>query len=248
MISLQAALGSLLLPPIGLLLAGLLAGLVAWRRSRAGLLAALAAAAVILLATPLVAGLLMAGLQPAAAEATPASSPGAIIILGGDVSRGLQGPEVGPLTLERLRAGAALHRATGLPILVTGGLLHPDRESLAALMARSLRADFGVPARWVEAEAADTRENADFSVALLREAGITGALLVSQGWHLPRAMGAFARQGFAVQPAPVRRMPAQPFEPQALVPRADHLAESWFAIHEWAGRAFYALRDGVAPS
>ncbi|MGG5886967.1 YdcF family protein [Falsiroseomonas sp. HC035] len=258
---LQAILGAVLLPPIGLLVLGLLAGLVAWRRSRtgrrsrAGLLAALAAAAVILLATPLVAGLLMAGLQVTpAAEADappgvgPGSIPGAIIILGGDIERGRDGREVGPLTLERLRAGAALHRTSGLPILVTGGSSRPDEPSLAALMARSLRTDFGVPVRWVEAEAADTRQNADLSAALLRADGIDAALLVSQAWHLPRAMQAFARQGFAVRPAPVRHPVAGPFEPQALVPRADHLAESWFAIHEWAGRAFYALRDGVAPS
>jgi uncharacterized SAM-binding protein YcdF (DUF218 family) len=252
MTGLQSALGALLLPPVGLLLLGLLAGLVAWRRSRAGLLAALAAAGVILLATPLVAGLLLSGLQaaPVARDTAPPDGQpwGAIIILGGDFERGRDGPDIGPLTLERLRAGAALHRAHGLPILVTGGALRRGQPSLATLMARSLRADFGVPARWVEAEAADTRQNAEFAVALLRADGISGALLVSQAWHLPRAMGAFARQGFAVQPAPVRPMAAPLFEARALVPRADHLADSWFAIHEWVGRAFYALRDGVAPS
>jgi uncharacterized SAM-binding protein YcdF (DUF218 family) len=242
--SLQAVLGSLLLPPIGLLLVGLLAGLAAWRRSRAGLLAALSAAGVMLLATPLVAGLLVTGLLPTEDAAPAASPPGAIIILGGDSAQGRDGPDVGQLTLERLRAGAALARANGLPILVTGGALRPGQPSLAALMARSLQADFGMPARWVEPEAADTRENAAFSVALLRADGISAALLVSQAWHLPRAMGAFARQGFPVRPAPVRLLNPLQFEAGSLVPRADHLLESWFAIHEWAGRAFYALRDG----
>jgi uncharacterized SAM-binding protein YcdF (DUF218 family) len=249
MISLQAVLGSLLLPPVGLLLLGLLAGLAAWRRSRAGLLAALAAAGVILLATPLVAGLLTSGLVAAldAEEATPgAGAPAAIIILGGDSTQGPAGPDIGQLTLERLRAGAALHRANGLPILVSGGLLRPGQPSLATLMARSLEMDFGVRASWVEDRSVDTRENAAFSSALLRADGIAAALLVSQAWHLPRAMESFAREGLAVQPAPVRQLNPLQFEAASLVPRADHLLESWFAIHEWAGRAFYALRDGAA--
>jgi uncharacterized SAM-binding protein YcdF (DUF218 family) len=248
MINLQAALGSLLLPPIGLVLLALLAALVAARRSRAGLLAALATSGVLLLSTPWVAGLLMAGLLAQAADARPAVTPGpgAIIILGGDAEQGQDGVDVGSLTLERLRAGAALHRATGLPILVTGGAPRPGQPSLAALMARSLQADFGVSARWVEAEAADTRENAAFAAALLRGANIDAALLVTQAWHMPRAVEAFARLDFAVRPAPVRLPPRIEFELAALVPRADHLAESWYAIHEWAGRAFYALRDGSA--
>ena len=45
----------------------------------------------------------------------------------------------GFLTLDRLRAGAALHRRTGLPILVTGGSLQPDRPAIATVMADSLR-------------------------------------------------------------------------------------------------------------
>nr|WP_246602350.1 YdcF family protein [Falsiroseomonas tokyonensis] len=242
---LQNILAPLLLPPLGLVLLGILAGLVAARRAgRAwpGLLAAISGCGVLLLATPLAAGLLVHSLQP---EMPPAGlPPAAIIILGGDMTEGQQGADIGQLTLERLRAGAALHRANGLPILVTGGVLSAGRPPLASLMARSLQADFGVTARWVEPRAADTRENAAFSAALLREAGVPAALLVTQGWHMPRALDAFARQDFPVQPAPVRIARAPRLGWSALAPRADHLLESWFAIHEWAGRAFYALRDG----
>ncbi|NKE45442.1 YdcF family protein [Roseomonas frigidaquae] len=259
---LQNALAPLLLPPLALVLLALLAGLLAANRARrqagphsgwaasrsgwAGLLAAACSFGVLLLATPLVAGLLIHSLDAAPGEAS-GEEPGAIIILGGDMAQGLQGAEVGLLTLERLRAGAALHRESGLPILVTGGTLSAGQPPLARLMARSLEADFGVPARWVEARAADTRENAAFATALLRADGVAAAWLVTQGWHMPRAQGAFARQHFPVRPAPVRRSHAPVLEPAALLPRADHLTESWFALHEWAGRAFYALRDGWAP-
>ncbi|WP_439596819.1 YdcF family protein [Falsiroseomonas sp.] len=246
---LQNILAPLLLPPLGLVCLGILAGLLAARGARRawpGLLAALAGAGVLLLATPLAAGLLVQSLSFAAPPARVA--PGAIIILGGDVAEGHEGADVGLLTLERLRAGAALARASGLPILVTGGPISPGQPPLAALMARSLQADFGLAPRWVEPRAADTRQNAVFSAALLRAADVPAALLVTQGWHMQRALDAFARQGFGVQPAPVRQARPQHLAWSALRPRGDHLAESWFAIHEWAGRAFYALRDGPAAA
>ena len=248
--TLQNALGPLLLPPLSLAVLALLAGLLAARGAapgprHAGLAAALASLGVLLLATPLVSGLLIHSLEPEPADRTGAL-PGAIIILGGDMAQGRQGAEVGLLTLERLRAGAALHRASGLPILVTGGPFSAGQPPLARLMAQSLQADFGVAPRWVEARAADTRENAGFAAALLREDGVSAAWLVTQGWHMPRAQGAFARLDFRVLPAPVRLSLAPQLAPAALLPRADHLTDSWFALHEWAGRAFYAVRDGGA--
>lgn len=244
----QSVLTALLLPPLLLVLAGLAGGMLAWRGGRAGgALAALAAAGTLLLATPLVSGGLLASLERGA-TAAPAgeAAPAAIVVLGGDAARGADGPEVGALTLERLRAGAALHRRTGLPLLVTGGPVGPERVPLAALMARSLSEDFGVEVRWIEPRARDTRENAAFGAALLREAGIGSAHLVSHGWHLPRAAEAFARLGFATHPAPVRQGGGRATAPRwsDLVPRADHLGDSWYALREWAGRAVYALRDG----
>jgi uncharacterized SAM-binding protein YcdF (DUF218 family) len=169
--------------------------------------------------------------------------PGAIIILGAEVTHGLGGPSAGPLTLERLRAGAALHRATGLPLLVTGGVLAPGDPPIAVLMARSLAVDFSAPVRWIEPRAADTHENARFSTAMLAAEGIHAAHLVSQSWHLPRALEAFAREGFAALPAPVRRSLPPGLGAGQWLPRADNLAESWFALREWAGRIVYAIRD-----
>lgn len=238
---------ALLLPPLGLVWLGLLAGLLAWRGLRAaGLLAALASAGVLALGTPMAAGWLSASVElPQTADV--GSPPGAIVILGGNVAHGPHHvTEIGLLTLERLRVGAALHRATGLPILVTGGVLGAGQPPLATLMARSLQEDFGVATRWVEPRARDTRENAIFSAAMLRRDGVAAALLVTQSWHLARASAAFARVGFAVRAAPVRRSTGPSLEWQSLVPQVEALEESWFAIHEWVGRAWYLWRDGAA--
>ncbi len=248
--SLQAVLSSLFLPPLLLVVAVLLLGLLAWRGSRrAGLLAALCALLVLVLATPLAAGLLLASLEakvPRGAFAVPdCDGPGAIVILSAEVARGQHGVEVGPLTLERLRAGAALHRRTGLPILVTGGALGRNDIPVAFLMQRSLTQDFGVPVRWVEPRATDTAQNAVNASAMLRAEGICAAYVVTHGWHLPRALEAFARQSApAALPAPVRfrRMP-EGKQLSDYVPRVDHLVESWFALREWTGRLVYAIRD-----
>src|SRR3954447_7595012 len=150
----QAVLTALLLPPLLLVLGALAGGLLAWRRGwRSGLALAGAALGLLFLATPLCAGLLFASLErevrPGQPMPDPAGIPAAIVILAAEAAYSQDIPEVGALTLERLRAGAALHRRTGLPILVSGGSGGAGETALAALMANSLAADFGVTASWV---------------------------------------------------------------------------------------------------
>ncbi|MFL1463426.1 YdcF family protein, partial [Roseococcus sp. DSY-14] len=193
------------------------------------------------------AGRLRAGLEAAILPAPPgAARPGAIVILGAEAREGPAGHEPGPLTLERLRAGAALARATGLPVLVTGGVVSRNGPPVAQLMAESLQADFGVAARWVEGEAADTRGNALRSAALLRADGVEAARLVTHGWHMRRAQEAFARAGLPVQPAPARLGLPAAFAWPDLVPRPDNWGTSWFMLREWAGLWAYRWRDGGA--
>jgi uncharacterized SAM-binding protein YcdF (DUF218 family) len=205
----QGLLTAVALPPLSLALLAVTGGLLAWRGWRAGgALAALAAALQILLATPLCADLLVSslerGVQPGQLRPTGAAPPAAIVILGAEAMRNGPVLEVGPLTLERLRVGAALQRRTELPVLVTAGPLAEGQPPLGPIMARSLAEDFGVAARWTEPAARDTRENALCSAELLHEAGIRSVWLVTHGWHMPRAQEAFARAGLATAAAPVR--------------------------------------------
>ena len=97
-----------LLPPTSLTVLALLLLIFGGRRSRA--MATVLTAIVVVLAIPAVAGALLDSLAPPSAPAGP--EPGAIVILSADAVHlpGADDLEPGPLTLDRLRAGAALER------------------------------------------------------------------------------------------------------------------------------------------
>lgn len=176
-------------------------------------------------------------LDPGSPEARSA---GAIVILdagrhGAPPERG--GDRVSPYTLERLAAGAELHRRLELPVLVSGD---GARELMAEVLARSL----GVPVRWLEPESRNTHENAVLSARLLRAAGVDRVVLVTHFWHLPRAVAAFRHAGLEPVPAPTGFVDRLRGESglMALVPSARALLSSYLALHEWMGIAWYRIR------
>jgi uncharacterized SAM-binding protein YcdF (DUF218 family) len=240
---LRGVLGVLALPPIVLLLAALAGAALAWRgRSAGGPVAVLAIAVALLLATPMASGLLLASLEEAAPTGL-AAAPGAIIILGAEASNGPDGADVGPLTLERLRRGATLQRETGLPLLVTAGAPGPDAPPLAAAMRAALLQDFAVPVRWEEPAARNTGDNLRLAAAMLEQAGIGAAYLVTHAWHMRRAQLEAARAGLQVVPVAVPRPRRPDGRLTDWLPRADYLAMSWLALREWAGMV--ALEAGL---
>jgi uncharacterized SAM-binding protein YcdF (DUF218 family) len=259
--SLSALTTALLIPPMNLVPLGL-AGLVLARyRPRLGRAVTWAAMlGLFVLGMPFVSQSLIESLQAdipriVPARAVPASAveapeeqlPGAIVVLsaesgGGGVGGILPVYGAGPLTLERMQAGAMLSRKLGLPILVTGGSLEIGAPPIAMQMARSLREDFGLAAAWVEPRADDTWENAKFGAEILKAAGIRRVYLVSSAWHLRRALIAFRHFGLDAVPVADRFDPAPRLEFDAFVPRVAAWQKSYYALHEWIGCAYYALR------
>lgn len=242
----MVALKYLLLPPLINLLLILLGLALGPRRLLGGLLLGLGLASLALLATPMASHLLRQGLEP-----YPVIGPGqwrqaqAIVILGGgrdyDASEFGWGDAPANATWRRLAYGAKLHRDSGLPILVSGGRVHDEHSAEASLMAAALREVFRVPVRWMEGESRHTAENARFSAQMLNRDGITRVALVSQAWHLPRAVAAFEAVGMTVIPAPTDFASAPPPGPYAWLPRAYHLNQSSRALHEWLGLAWQRL-------
>jgi uncharacterized SAM-binding protein YcdF (DUF218 family) len=241
----------LLLPPAVLVLLVLVGLLLARRWRRCGLaIAWSAAAALYLLATPVVGTWLLATQQsvpPLDGVAARAAQAGAIVVLSGDQHR-LQvdyGSEtVGPITLERLRRAARLHRDTDLPLMVSGGLLPNYVMSNAATMTEALQEDMQVSVRWQEARSRTTHENAVFSAEILRAEGINRVILVTSAWHMPRAVQAFRGAGLDPVPAPTGFAVRGEFDWAHLVPSPGGLQASQWAIHEVLGRIWYRLAYG----
>ena len=196
----------------------------------------------VLLGVPFVAAGLLNSLAPAPAKSGPA--PSAIVILSADAVR-TQDPgvvEPGPLSLDRIRAGAALQRRTGLPILVSGGMIPDTHVTLADMMATSLRDDFEVPVRWAEGVSQDTWQNAQFSAELLRRENISRVYLVTHVWHMRRALLAFRHFGMDPVPAPVRPAAPPPVSFRQGLISASAWFNSYIALHELVGLLFYSLR------
>lgn len=237
---------ALALPPANMALLIGLGLLLRLRWRRAGTLIAVAGAiGLYLLSTPFVATRLLvaveSGIEAVAAREEPA---GAIVVLSAGLRHAAPfGNErtVDSTTLERLLTGARLHRETGLPVLVTGGSGREDVTPIAQLMERVLRRDFGITAAWVDVQAHTTNENARFSAAMLKEAGIGTVYLVTQAWHLPRGAAAFEAAGLSVIPVATGYSRPSEIRPVAFVPSAKALRGSFAALHETLGVLWYRL-------
>jgi uncharacterized SAM-binding protein YcdF (DUF218 family) len=135
-----------------------------------------------------------------------AEPPRAIVVLGGGLERERRGEvlrdRMSSRTLERVLHAARLARATGLPVLVSGGRVAPHRTTEADLMRRALEDDFGVRVRWVEQVSRDTAENAAKTAEVLRADRITRVILVTHAYHMRRAAQAFEAAGIGVVAAP----------------------------------------------
>ena len=252
-----AILKTLILPP-GCLIVLLIFAFLASKRILARLLILLTTVLLTLLSLPFIASHLLASLEPYPALITEAPIPEdaqAIIVLSSETysdAREYGSDIVGTRTLERVRYGAFLARRTGLPLYVTGGGSNDQHRAVGELMAESLDLEFGIKVAGVEAESRTTLENAKFSVPMLQDQGIGHVLLVTHAWHMPRAMEAFEREGLKVTAAPTRltRVPdleGQPILSDWLVsPHA--LVNSYFALHEYLGRAWYQLKSAGRSS
>jgi uncharacterized SAM-binding protein YcdF (DUF218 family) len=244
---------TIILPPASPLLVAMLA-LLLWRITGAGRRWATGSLLLLyLLSTPLVADGLLALLEvvpPRAVDQQLPQGGGAIVILSAEsrLTPEFDAPSPGTLTLERLRYGAAVQRATGLAVLVSGGIPSGGSYSLASVMRRSLNEDFRVPVTWVEGQSQDTHQNAEFSAALLKADGVSWVMLVTHAWHMPRAKRAFERAGLMVVAAPTAFTVAGASLDAGIgewvrqcLPSAKAMQNSYLAFHEILGQIYYRL-------
>lgn len=202
------------------------------------------------LSLPLVSNSLLGSLEdfpPLDAQTIKVSESRAIVLLGGGVHRSAPeygGENLSRYTLERMQYAVKLHRETGLPILITGGRAHDGFLGEANVMARVLREQFGIEARWLDNQAVNTADNARNSARLLQKEGINKILLVTHALHMPRAHAIFSQQGFEITAAPTGFMGdiSQDSIILLIKPSAEAWKRSFQAFHEYFGRVWYAVR------
>ncbi len=251
---LKALLKAFVLPPTGPLLLAAAGLWMIGRKPRAGRIVAWTGILLLLaLSTPPVAFLLLTlvdGSPPL--EVERARSAQAIVILGGGIRRHAAeygGDTLGHLTLERVRYGAQVARATGLPVLVTGGSVLGG-EPEATVMRAALEREFGVPVRWAETRSRNTHENAVRSAEILGPEHVNRIVLVAHGFDMPRARAEFAAQGIEAIAAPTG-IPSWEFDtPLDVLPSMAALQSSYFAVYEIFAHMvrWITLERGIAKS
>ena len=146
---------------------------------------------------------------------------------------------------DRTRYAARLAKASGLPVLTTGGLHFGRPPSEAALMADVMREDLGVEVRWQEERSRTTWENATETAALLKPEGIRRVLLVTQAWHMQRSRWCFEQAGLEVVTAPVGFLGVPNGRPMGgWLPEGKAFWQSTLLLNEVIGALAYPLAYG----
>jgi len=249
-------LAALALPPVPWLLVIMMgARMMYWRRTVSWLVILLGAAGLWLCCTTAVGSWLEeVALRPpppisperiAEVKRLAAAGPNkvAIVVLGG--GRQALAPEYGgsnltDLSLQRLHYGVWLSRQTGAPLMFSGGVGHGDSVGTteAEAAARIAERDYGRPLTWSEGESRDTRENAARSVAMLKAAGVTDLVLVTHGYHMPRAVRAFQAAAQRAE-SPLRVWSA----PMGLAQPSERMVLRWLPSNEGFRRVRMVLHE-----
>jgi uncharacterized SAM-binding protein YcdF (DUF218 family) len=240
------------LPPVAPLLLAFVGLALIRRRPYAGRrIAVVGVVTLWLLATPAVADFLQRCLDrtPPLALAKTADAQ-AIVILGGGTRRFAAeygGATIGGITLDRIRYGAWLARATKLPILVSGGAVRGAPPE-ALMMRDVLENEFGVPVRWMEMHSRNTHENAVDSAKVLTDDGVRSVILVGHSFDFPRSRKEFEAAGINVIPAPIGIPPAVPHEFGDFVPSPSGLSRSYFVLYEMLANTLFWMQHGSADA
>lgn len=167
----------------------------------------------------------------------------AIVVLGSGAEK--YAPEyfdanLTPASLERLRYGLWLSRQTGIPVAFSGGSgwAVSDGISEAEVAARIAAYDFKQPLKWIEIQSRDTAENASLTVPVLQGAGVQAALVVTHGWHMPRAMASFKKMAgtsMTIEAAPMGLARVDEVGPLNWMPSTHGFKRNRQLLHEWLG-------------
>ncbi len=174
----------------------------------------------------------------------------AIVVLG--AGRYPRAPEhgnkdsVSANAMQRLRYAALLAKKTSLPILVSGGNPDGSPEPEALLMKYVLEKELGVKVQYTEVFSFNTYENAVCSKQILDTFGADKVYLVTQAWHMSRAIRSFRDVGIKVIPASTGYTTStrNGVGFKDLLPRTQGLEKINLWLHEVLGIVWYKLKYG----
>jgi uncharacterized SAM-binding protein YcdF (DUF218 family) len=228
----------LLLPPTGFVLFALLALFFINRWPRTARLALwLSIGSLLVLSLPSVSKGLIALLDAPPLDSQRAKSAQAVMILGGGLIHATPeyGDTLSSYTLARTRYGARLAKQFRIPILVTGGRVYGEGAAEADVMAAALANEFDIPARWIENKSRHTGENAQFSAAILKRDKINRVILVTDDFHMRRALAHCEAAGLICFPAPVSTINHESESWIEQLPNAGSLQTSSIAVRDLIG-------------
>jgi uncharacterized SAM-binding protein YcdF (DUF218 family) len=252
----------LFLYPLGLILLSLL-GIIFWSwRQQLGLqwLALVALAILLVSANTWVSDALLRTLEYQYLPTEDLPKAPVIVVLGGGLYQATyprQFPEVAEAG-DRVIYGAQIYQEGKAPyIIATGGRIPwlgkvttSEAEDMALLLQR-----LGVPREAIikEEKSLNTRQNALFTQKILQQRGINTIILVTSGYHMPRAKRVFEKLGITVIPAATDFL-SQPSGKNnfnlanvilSLMPDAKSLQMTTMALKEYLGLVIYKLQGWV---
>jgi uncharacterized SAM-binding protein YcdF (DUF218 family) len=235
-----------LVPPAGLVLVCAVAAWLTLRYPRLGISLSIVATSLLLLAAlPIIAARMIEDVEVKPPDKADFSSAQAIVVLGAGIHRG-DGEKIpdtlGTWSLERLDFAAHAYHQLKLKVAVTGGCPPGARAAEGPLMKGVLESDFGVPVTWVESQSRNTFENALYTKKLLQADNVTTVVLITHAWHMRRALWSFERVGLHALAYPAPPTIEEGDRIEAYLPSMRALQDSYHAIHEAIGLAYYQLR------
>ena len=211
-----------------------------------------------LAATPVGAALLNANLTRGLGRILTRDEAGGadtVVLLGGGIATVTVGGQTAgmPTTSSLLRAldAARVFKAIGGRLLVvSGGNVHPDRQSMPeSLLLHRFVVEAGVPSDRIldESSSETTVDQARCVDALLRPRGIRRVVLVTSPDHMKRSLAVFRAVGMdpigSIAPVRSELRPAQ----SLFLPNGESLSLSDDAVYEYSAYAYYWMRGWVSP-
>jgi len=163
-----------------------------------------------------------------------------IVVLGGGV---YNNGRLKASSFKRLITAFLLYRKLKKPIILSGGAsinVIPEAEVMKELLK-----SFGVPEKeiYTDVRSRDTFENAKF-VKKMCEGRLKceKVILVTSGFHMPRAVGVFRKAGLEVIPYPTDLKFEGRYNVYSFFPKYSVFYDSSIAIREYIGLLFYKIR------